>query len=122
MKTKNLNKLSHLKLWENFNVDDTDDTEDLDISQEVNKNMEGENVSTFTITLKNPLDLGNNFTYEHFVDALKDNDEVVDIMHAVRRMEITSEVIITAQGNYGTVSQHWVVDEFPFSPKDFENL
>ncbi len=117
------NKLNHLKLWESFEYEEVNPDMD-NIQHEGDFTIvrttapssyedEPDDV-TYTMTLNNGLNVGNNFLDEHFISALKERDDAMEITNAISSMETEALVVINAKGNYGGVSERWVVDEFPF--------
>jgi hypothetical protein len=117
-----MKKLKYLKLWENFEIADPNpDMEN--IPHEGNftierstepSSYEGEpDEVSYVITLNGGLNLGNNFTYDHFVGALKESEDAMEIVNAIGQMESDAKVTIIAKGNYGMVEEYWVVEEFP---------
>ena len=58
---------------------------------------------TMIIISVGKLDLGNNFSYSHFINAL--SEVQVDRIYA-KEWELESEIKIIGRGNYGKVSLH----------------
>ncbi len=63
----------------------------------------GEINTLHTIELSH-LNLGNNFTSEHFKKALQENEEFEDLSEYLSHQDCNDNYIINAQGNYGKVS------------------
>ena len=57
----------------------------------------------YDITLDQTINLGNNFTFEHFIEALKESGEWEELIECISETEIDSSISIIAKGNFGLV-------------------
>ena len=75
----------------------------MEITTKKQKDYYNDTTTLHTIKLEY-LNLGNNFTFEHFEEALIESGYKILIEDYLDSQECTDEYIITAQGNYGTVT------------------
>ena len=62
--------------------------------------LSSDSVTHVTINVS-PLNLGNNYSYQHFIDAMAENPQtIVDVYELI---EIDDDITISAQGNYSLV-------------------
>ena len=62
-----------------------------------------EHITTLHTIEVDYLNVGNNFTFEHFKSALKKHEQYEDIKDYIRSIHYLDEFKIVANGNYGKV-------------------
>ncbi len=62
------------------------------------------------------LNLGNNFTYTHFVDAIKEraqqDEKLQDALNKLEFINLDFELKVIANGNFSKVEDNFCIDEF----------
>tara|TARA_R110002020_G_scaffold177559_1_gene370324 strand:+ start:192 stop:485 length:294 start_codon:yes stop_codon:yes gene_type:complete len=72
-----------------------------------------EHIATLHTIEVDYLNVGNNFTFEHFKSALKEHEQYEDIKDYIRSIHYLDEFKIIANGNYGKVDSSIIlVDEY----------